>query len=168
MMRLLKISLIFLLVLSVCLSLCSCFARDFHCGELTVTLDAFFFELDTEREGVSMCLASTAGMTVIFIRESLSDLAKVGIDGESTACEYAELLRETAPNGAGEVIALEGGVGYFEYENSVNGVCYRYFAYCYKAKEAFFAVQFAMADEDTERLSDSVKRYAATVRIEGE
>lgn len=77
--------------------------------------------------------------------------------------EYAELVIKA--NMLTSVIETRDGLTYFEYEKEVNGKDFHYYAFVFKADDAYWMIQFACNQDDTSELESDIFKYAGTVKF---
>ena len=84
-----------------------------------------------------------------------------------TVKQYAEMVIET--NGfTSSTVKTEDGLTYFEYDftNPESNDTYNYYAYAYKANDAFWLIQFATLEENVDECKPQIKAWAKSVTFE--
>ena len=159
-----------MILVAFCLLLCGCqaksdepvlpVAQDFSAAGMTLTLTEDFAQ------------KQHAAYTAYF--ES-ADLLVLGLKEEYTLFEHTDFSAQTSPERYADLVwksnRMEGDVPlqesddllWFEYDNHVNGVDYRYRAYVFKANDGFWLVQFAAHAESFDSFSDTIAGYAASI-----
>lgn len=127
---------------------------------MSVTLTDAFKE--TEAEGYDVAYESKK--EVVFAQKESFDLAE-GF-GDLTVEEYAELVLEA--NESNEEIKSEDGLLYFEYDaTGDNKVDYHYYAFFYKANDAFWMVQMATYKNKAQDARPQIMEWAKSVSFSG-
>ena len=132
--------------------------KTFTVDNLQITLTDEFMK--TPVDGYTAALGSE-DVAVFFIKEEFS-LAE-GF-GDYTLEQYGELVVKN--NGlTADALKSENGLKYFEYEaqNPDSKVNYCYVGFMYKANDAFWIVQFAVAEEEYEAYRSDFGKWAGTV-----
>ncbi len=102
--------------------------------------------------------------TVVLNVESFYDMYKANLDTNITPCEYAKQVIR-AQEGLQTPVNDYGDYAYFEYVLDMEQDQYRYFAYAYKGKNAFYLLQFCCNEVDAEQLRPVYEELEATVEI---
>ena len=138
-------------------------ACSFFGGEKTFSKAGMSITLTTqfvEKEYVSQTVCYESPTVIVFaLKEefslapqvsgwSISKYASTTISVNNLNCEY---------------VIAEGGYAYFEYEKSVSGNEYTYFATCHKAEDAFWLIQFACFTKNYQKMKDDMVKYANSV-----
>lgn len=100
-------------------------------------------------------------VAVFAIKESFSSVE--GFENY-TLDEYRDLVLENNSLTEAEIKTLDG-LNWFEYEftNEETNETYKYFSFVFKSNDAFWLVQFAVADEKVEEYSQKIIDWANTV-----
>ena len=132
--------------------------KTFTTAGMQITLTDAFQE--SKPKNFTMCYG-TKDMAIYTLKETFA-LAEDLED--CTLQEYTARLLEANQLSADIAIVEENGLCYFErsFTNS-EGVTYHYFCFSFKAPDAFWSIQFAVHEEDTEALRDTVFGYANSV-----
>ena len=128
--------------------------------EITLTEE---FWLNEDMEGFTACYDSRN--VAVFVREEEFSL----LDGfaNKTLREYAELILEN--NGFNYEIKTNGDLMYFEYTyfDEASGESYHYTNFVYKGDDAFWFLQFAFNEKSSDKYSEKVFEWAASVDVGG-
>ncbi len=137
--------------------------KDFHSGELTITLNNGF-EVFEQDEGYDDCFISDE-VLVMIIRESKEDLKAADLKANSLK-EYGELLMDLYEID-GE-LTMADGLTYFEYDYSdmVEGD-YHYMVTVHEGEDAYWIVEFSVEKKNAEKYADQIRAWAKTVQITG-
>lgn len=137
---------------------CSDSTRHFSSKGMDITLTRAFRET-TEAGFTAVYESNDAAVFALKEPFSLAEGAE-----KLTVEEYRDLTVTSNGLTNAEIKDYDGVPG-FEYvrTNSQNGETYRYRAYCYKVADAFWLVQFAFADKDTQKLAPKVDEWAASI-----
>lgn len=114
----------------------------------------------TEAEGQTVVYDS-AKAAVFALKEAFDTIE----DAKSlTLREYAELVTE-ANDRSPDSIQTQDGLTWFEYEfyHREKGTTYHYFAYVYKADDAFWLIQFAVYEDNVAELREEITDWAKSV-----
>ena len=133
--------------------------KDFSTNGMTITLTEDFVE--REYFGyTAIYTSSEAGVGVI--REAFSLMP--GFE-DYTKEQYAQLVMQN--NGKYAEIKTEGGLLYFEFDNSdpTSDVTYYYVAYVYKTSDAFWLVQFSTTTDKADKYAEAFRKWAKSVRF---
>jgi len=135
--------------------------KDFSSDGMTITLTDEFVKTDIENYTVAY---DSKNVAVFALKESFSL-----VDGfeDYTLEQYGDLLLQNNNLSSFELENIEGLTG-FEYEFTnpdTKDIC-RYFSFIYKAKDAFWLVQFATLTENADAYSSRIIEWAKTVSFE--
>ena len=132
--------------------------KTFTTAGMQITLTDAFKE--SKPKNFTMCYGAKE-MAVYTLKEAFS--LSEGLE-ENTLQEYTARLLAANELSSDIEIVEENGLCYFErsFTNS-KGVTYHYFCFSFKAPDAFWSIQFAVHEEDTEALRDTVFSYANSV-----
>ena len=135
--------------------------KTFEAGDMRITLTNKFRK---SRQSGYKAVFESNDVAVFVMNETFAELDSYQRD--YTAKRYAELLIE-----ANDVIAKtknDGERTYFEYtyNNPDDGETYYYVCYVYKSKRGFWAVTFAMNEEDSALYSGWVGSWARSVSFD--
>ena len=131
---------------------------------MTITLPNYFWE--TSISGYTVCYDHTDA-AVLVLKEAITDnnaLSGLSLD------EYAELVRKNNAVRNPKPIAKEEGLTVMEFSvhNDQANLTYNYFAVMFRAKDAFWMLQFACKDTDYQQLRPQFVQWAKSVTFEGE
>ena len=134
--------------------------KTFSGSGFSITLDNSFYE----KELVSLtAYYESTKMIVTVLKEEFSLFE--GYVVVNSLAEYAELV--ISANGLENITASEkDGVTYFEYEKTVSGKDYKYYATVHKGSDAFWLVQFACETKNYEDLKADMETYAKSFKAE--
>ncbi len=135
--------------------------KDFSSDGMTITLTDEFVKTDIENCTVAY---DSKNVAVFALKESFSL-----VDGfeDYTLEQYGDLLLQNNNLSSFELEKIEGLTG-FEYEFTnpdTKDIC-RYFSFIYKAKDAFWLVQFATLTENADANKSRIIEWAKTVSFE--
>lgn len=132
----------------------------FSTNGMEITLNTSFSEMDVE--GFTQCYGSK-NVAVFVIKEEFTLLESFQ---DYSIEEYGNLVIENS--GLGDEVQLkeEDGLTYFEFEytNPDENIVYDYFGMVYKGSDAFWLIQFAVAEENVEKYRQQIFDWAQTVR----
>lgn len=132
--------------------------KTFYSNGISITLTDKFIETDVE----NFTVAYDSKNVAVFALEEPFTLA----DGfeEYTLEEYAELVIETNNLDTSKIDTYDG-LTYFthQYENTDTNETYQYYSYVYKTDEAFWLVQFATLEENTQDYVESILTWAKSI-----
>ncbi len=111
--------------------------------------------------GFTTCLASE-DVAVLALRESFTQL---GVEEDFSLDEYGRTVLRVNNMQAKELIQKDG-LTYFEYTTKVDGEDYRYYAFVYKSRNAFWLVQFALLDENVEVYEEDIFEWAQSITFD--
>lgn len=103
---------------------------------------------------------------VTALKEEFSILKSIDIDEDSTIKDYAEAVIKN--NKADYELQEKDGMNYFEYEQTISGKEYYYFAVIYKADDGFWLVNFACDSSDKSTYQEKFVEWAKTVTFDKE
>ena len=133
-------------------------AKTFSAEGLQITLTDEFKKAEFEGQTV---VYDSSKVAVFALKEKTDSIE----NGESiTLQEYAKFVTD-ANNQLSESIQTKDGLTWFEYEfyNEEEGKTFHYFAYVYKADDAFWLVQFAVYKENVDKLRENITEWAKSV-----
>ena len=156
----------FALLMLVCLTLAllgGCFfekEKEYSKAGMTITLTTKF----TEKELASQTAdyeSTTALVTALKEEFSLA----AGLEKYSLK-QYTDAV--LSQNKISAKIDMPEGKSYysFSYEKTMSGKTYYYFATTFKAKDAFWLIQFACTTANKEKLQDNFTKWADSVKFE--
>ncbi len=101
---------------------------------------------------------------VTALKEEFSILETIDIDKNSKIEDYAKAVIKN--NKADYELKEKDGLNYFEYEQTVSGKDYYYFAAIYKSDDAFWLVNFACDKNNKSEYQDKFVEWAKTVTFD--
>ena len=134
--------------------------KTFTCDGMSITLTDEFSEIEAE----TFTVAYGSKEVAAFI---LSEPFALYDGSENyTAQEYMELFIEFNGISSAEVKNSDG-LTFCEYNRTLpsTGEVYTYFAYVYKAEDAFWLVQFATADKNADANREDIAEFAKSVEV---
>lgn len=135
--------------------------KTFSKAGASITLTESF----VEKELVSQtAYFESANMIVTMLKEEFSMMPGLGSITEE---EYARLAIQI--NGMDVPYATsEDGYAYFEFQKTISGNDYSYYATCFKANDAFWLIQFGCFTKNYEKMKPEMQKYAKSVVFEGD
>jgi len=103
----------------------------------------------------------TAGVTVL--KETIESLKAIDITSDSSVEDYIKLVIE-ANEKSGDY-KLKNNYAYFDYEASVEGTDFYYIAVTYKAKDAFWLVNFMCTKDQKSMFEKQFFEWADSVEV---
>ena len=132
--------------------------KTFSSHGMTITLTKGFKETEIENQTVAY---DSKNVAVFALKEKFTL-----VDGfeNYTLAQYANVVMQANKLSSSKV-KTENGLTWFEYEweNPETQDVYRYFAYVYKADDAFWLIQFAAKKENAEQLAPKIEQWAKSV-----
>lgn len=134
--------------------------KKYSVNGINVTMDDDF----VEKENVSYTtyLLSDKAM-FLALKEDFTTLSQIGIDNNSKLEDYANIIKKT--NNLTNEFKKENNFMYTTYEKQINGKNYFYLAAVYKAKDAFWLVNFACVDKDKDKYMPKFIEWTKTVEF---
>lgn len=129
--------------------------RVFRTSELEITLDTSFAEANIQ--GYERCYTSKH-VDVFLVKEAFDSADE--LEG-MTLSDYAAALIKA--NGLDTQIKQDGSLFYFDYVSTLETGDFHYYSYLYKSDNAFWVVQFAIAEVYREQLSSDLLKWAKSV-----
>ena len=127
---------------------------------LIITLPGDFIQ--EELQGQTAYFESNEAIAVI-LKEEFTTFEAIGISTDMSLVEYAELLMELYGH-EGDIYELEGLI-FFEYEATITGTDFSYFATVFRGDDAYWMVQFACLSDDYDELCEEFVEWALTVEV---
>lgn len=121
---------------------------------LTVTLTDSFKK--TSVEGYTVAYEATDAM-LLALKENDSILKGYTLD------QYAKQVISNNTTIQGKTVKHEDGLTYFEFESTVDGVTYGYFATVYQNGDDYWLLQFASTKPQYNRMRPAFVKYAKSV-----
>ena len=103
-------------------------------------------------------------VVVTALKEEFTILEAIDIDEKSSIEDYAKAVIEN--NKADYELKEKDGINYFEYEKTVSGKDYYYYAVVYKADDAFWLVNFACDKTNKNEYQEKFFEWAKTVTFD--
>lgn len=130
----------------------------FEKSGMSITLSTDFIEKDH----ISYtCIYDSKNIAVYTLKEEFSML---NVDSEYLLDDYAELVILANQLEDSEVMHKDN-LTYFTYEKSANGKDVSFYAFVFKGNDAFWLIQFACEQKNTDKLEQDIFKYASTVTI---
>lgn len=101
---------------------------------------------------------------VTALKEEFTLLEAIDIDEKSSIEDYAEAVIKN--NKADYELKEKDGINYFEYEKTVSGKDYYYYAVVYKSHDAFWLVNFACEKNNKTEYQEKFFEWAKSVTFE--
>ncbi len=142
---------------------CACGAgeKDFTKAGMTITLTNKFVEKDLVAQ---TAYYESNDAIVTALREGFDLFQQAGIDTDITPKQYAELC--VAANQLSSVtVDSNDKYAHFSYEKKINGEDFSYEAYCFRADDAFWLVQFACHTKNLSKMKSTFEKYAKSVKF---
>lgn len=130
--------------------------KTFSSDGMTITLTDAFAEVVMDAFTAAYDSADAA---VFALKEAFTSAD--GLE-DYTLAQYADLVIQANSLPSARATVSDGLV-HFEYTNTTPNGDYRYFAYVYKAADAFWLVQFAVPDETAEDYTAQIQAWAKSV-----
>ncbi len=135
-------------------------SKVFDEGDFKITLTSDFEK--SELEDVTYYYVSDDAL-VTALKETVEELSVLGITKDSTIEDYAKLVIKA--NDKDDEYQLKGDYAYFEYEATVEGSDFYYIAVTYKAKDAFWLVNFMCTKKDKSLFKNKFFDWADSVEV---
>lgn len=103
-------------------------------------------------------------VVVTALKEEFTLLEAIDIDEKSSIEDYAEAVIKN--NKADYELKEKDGINYFEYEKTVSGKDYYYYAVVYKSDDAFWLVNFACEKNNKSEYQEKFFEWAKTVTFD--
>jgi len=129
---------------------------DVEYSDLKITLTKEFEEEDVDGQTVY----ATSRIGVSFLEEKFVDL---GVYANGTAKDYLELSQ--IANGVDSEIIENDGLVYCSYNDTVDGVKYRYYVFSFKEDDAFWLVQFWTRERHGDKYEADIFEYVGSVEF---
>ena len=157
-----QISLVSLvLALLVVFTACDLFSSEktFSGNGYSITLDSSF----VEKEYVSMTgYYESQKLVATVLKEEFSLFEGYYIGSLE---EYAELIIEA--NGLSDIkVSKNNGIVFFEYEKTLNGKNFKYYATVHKGSDAYWLVQFGCETKNYDSLKADMEKYASSFKAD--
>ncbi len=111
--------------------------------------------------GYTVCFSSE-DVVVFSLRESFTYL---GVDADFSLDEYGKAVLRVNNMQAKE-LNKKDGLTYFEYVKNIEGEDYHYYAFVYKADNAFWLVQFALLDQNIDDYQEDIFEWAESITFD--
>lgn len=159
-----KIGIIVLLIFSLILGGCfnlSAKQKDYSSHGFNIKMDDGMNEKDLATATVTYM---SDKVVITALKEEFTFLEAIDIDEESSIEDYAEAVIKN--NKADYKLKEKDGINYFEYEKTVSGKDYYYYAVVYKSDDAFWLVNFACEKRNKSEYQEKFFEWAKTVTFD--
>lgn len=134
--------------------------KTFSYDEMAITLTDEFKEAEIERFTVGY---ESKKVAVFALKE---EFALAEGFGDYTLEQYANLVIQANSVGSAEVKTGDGLIHFeYDYTSPETKEVFRYFAYVYKADDAFWLIQFATLDENVDKYAEQITEWAKSVEF---
>lgn len=155
------------LLLGFVIGLCAVFGvfsrpepKNFRSEGMTITLTDEFQEVE---DGYFDVCFDSKDVAIFCLREPFTlreDFPEMSLQ------EYGELMLENNNFESSVKIQTSDGQTWFTYTTDVAGNTYHYFAYLYKAEDAFWMLQFSVLEENLDEYRDEIVEWSKSVAFQ--
>lgn len=139
--------------------------KEFTKNGFTITLPENAKEME-DSSGFLVAYQIGNAIIVTAIQEGEDILATVGLDGNSSVMDYAEIVAEVNGYSADDVGTIEGtNIPMFEYSSTVDGVEYKYMGSFYSGTDSFWFINMGTTASNYDSVKEDFERWAASVKI---
>jgi len=127
---------------------------------LTITLTDKFGEKDM---AAYTAYYESRQAVVFTLKEEFSLFEQAGISSEMSLDEYVKVVSDA--NNKSYIAKEKDGLTYFEFNQTINGKDFSYFAVVYRGDDAYWLVQFACENKNYSEFSEKFVEWAKTVVV---